>query len=344
MRWLTSILYFFYSLFAVYTLVVYALCYWVPSSHWLAGFLMISFPVVLAVQLLALLFWAVVDGRRALLPALLLALSYPFWSRTFQVPGTSAPDTLATMPSLKVLNYNVYHFGSQGFYDGIDKTTPEALQQWLGKSGADVMCFQEFYNISRRPPFNNTDQLQRAGYQYPILAKRDTVFGDQNGLMQVDIRLGQDTIRIINVHLFSMTLKLDRLASQKEYQGVKRETKGTLSRIRTGFVERSDQVHLLEAWIQESPYPTLVCGDFNETAYSYSYGRMRRQLTNAFEQRGRGFGFTYNHLPYFIRIDHQYYDSNQLTLTDFQTLNQVPYSDHYPLLGTYRLGQVPEPE
>ncbi|GAB2778805.1 endonuclease/exonuclease/phosphatase family protein [Rhabdobacter roseus] len=369
MRWLTGTLYFFYVLFAFYTLVVYALCYWVPTSHWLAGFLMISFPLVLAAHLGALFFWAVVDLRRALLPAFLLALSYPFWARTFQVPSSEQADTLSLAPpSLKVLSYNVYHFGSQNFYQGTDKSTPEQLQQWLARSGADVMCFQEFYNIPKRPPFDVVEQLRNAGYRYtafpkyplestpttvtglavfskyPIIAKRDTLFGDQNGLIQVDIRWRQDTIRLIDVHLYSMTLKLDKLANQKEYRGVKRETRGTLSRIRTGFVERADQVDLLEAWIRESPYPLLVCGDFNETAYSYSYGRVRRQLTNAFEQRGRGFGFTFNQLPYFIRIDHQYYDPAHLTLTDFQTLRQVPYSDHYPLLGTYTLRQLQVPE
>ena len=44
-------------------------------------------------------------------------------------------------------------------------------------------------------------------------------------------------------------------------------------------------------------------------------------LPNSFEEAGHGFGFTYNHMPGFIRIDHQFHDP-ELTRLEFRN-NQL---------------------
>ena len=65
--------------------------------------------------------------------------------------------------------------------------------------------------------------------------------------------------------------------------------------------------------IERSPYPVILCGDFNEVPYGYAYGRVRKQLRNAFENSGTGFGFTYNKAPRYIRIDNQFYSNKKVS-------------------------------
>ncbi len=346
-----------YMLFALYTVVVYALCYWLPTNHWIAGFLMLSFPIVLVSQFFFLGFWLVLRPRWAVVPALLVLASLPFLDRTYKFrtekEGTSTPRT----PALKIVNYNVSSF----FLHNNNELVTEKVLEWLSDVDPDVICFQEFANRKQEGRQSVIDQLKKAGYpyhaimnnpdeesssyitgvvtfsKYPILSKQDTLFSNMNGMLQTDIQWQGSRMRIINVHMYSMTLKLNKLASQKEYVGVKRETQGTIRRMKRGFVERNEEVEILESWVEDSDHPVIVCGDFNETPYGYVYGRMRRHLSNAFENRGNGFGFSYNNLPYFIRIDHQFYSNDKLDLQEFNTLRKVPYSDHYPLVGSYSL-------
>jgi endonuclease/exonuclease/phosphatase (EEP) superfamily protein YafD len=171
---------------------------------------------------------------------------------------------------------------------------------------------------------------------YPIVHGDRESFDRWNGLVWADIKVGHDTVRVINVHLQSMGIRVGKVLRQDQLAGVKHETRGVLSALRSGFIERREQVARVERHIRESPHPVIVTGDHNDTPYSVVYERMRRILPNSFEEAGRGFGFTYNRLPGFIRIDHQFHDPSLSTL-NFETINYIKYSDHYPIVGTYRV-------
>ncbi|HEX8532431.1 MAG TPA: endonuclease/exonuclease/phosphatase family protein, partial [Cytophagales bacterium] len=94
-------------------------------------------------------------------------------------------------------------------------------------------------------------------------------------------------------------------------------------------------IALVDRFVRESPHKVILCGDFNDIPYSYTYQRMRRQLRNAFEDAGSGFGFTLNDDKlFFLRIDNQFYDK-ALNVHDFQTHRDVTYSDHFPISATY---------
>lgn len=363
MRLLTGLLWFLYKIIILYTLVVYALTYWTPSSQWVLGFMMMSFPVLILVHLAFLMFWLFVSPRRALVALLVLLAGWPFLKRTYH-PNFSSEKSLTVIPEnsqkkgLTVLNYNVFSFGLYNYRYGKDQASVKEFKTWMGQQNADVLCLQEYFSHADMKDFGFTEMLTKKGYhhqafllqksggspgefglalfsKYPILATRDTLFSGQNGLLQADIIWKKDTVRIINVHLYSMTLQLSEMVHAPDYEKKKHEAKYAFRQLRRGFETRAQEIVPLQRWIKASPYPIIVCGDFNDTPYGYVYGKMGKWLANAFEDRGKGFGFTYNHLPYFIRIDNQFYDDTRLHLTQFRTLQDVPYSDHYPLMGTY---------
>jgi endonuclease/exonuclease/phosphatase (EEP) superfamily protein YafD len=59
-------------------------------------------------------------------------------------------------------------------------------------------------------------------------------------------------------------------------------------------------------------------------------------MKNGFEKAGKGFGFTYNKVLFFLRIDNIFYD-DLLDILDFKTHSQVDYSDHYPVSAVFSL-------
>lgn len=358
---LKGFFWFLFKCFAVYSVVVYALTFWVPSSHWIAGFLMMSFPVTVLINLAFVIFWLLVDPRKALAPLFLVFLSGIFLDRTYQFKkeneNTTGDKTAAK--TLKVLNYNVYGFWVTQHHSRKDDALTNEMKKWLVSMDADVLVMPEYNNEDPIPAFRTTEFLEKAGYRYhnflenekdksgqyntlaifsrfPIVKHEEIAFEFQNGIMYADIRVGKNMVRVIGVHLYSMSLRLSKLTHQRGVSGIKREAKGSLSQIKRGFNERAPQTKMLEYWIQQSPHPVIMTGDFNETPYSYVYGKCRNLLNNAFEAKGEGFGFTYNHIPSFIRIDNQFYDDKKLEVLDFQTLNKIKYSDHYPCLGIYQ--------
>lgn len=360
MKGIIRFLWFLYKCFAFYTLIIYILILWIPFGGWLAGFMMMSFPVVIIIHIISLPVWLVADARKAFLPLIMLLAGSIFLPRTYAF-GHRTGNSAENERTFKVMNYNTHVFQRNSDIKlPYVKRHIREMKAWVSNSQADILCMPEYYDNSTNL-FNVNDALRKKGYQYyvfynkarkqqnktysglavfskfPIIASRDTIFESQNGMIQTDIKIKSDTVRIIALHLYSMTLQLNNLVSQKEMEGVKKESKTTLRQMKRGFTRRSMEVKVLESWVKASPYPIIVCGDFNEVPYGYVYGKMRKLLTNSFEEKGSGFGFTFNHLPYFIRIDHQFYSSGKLRITDFTTFNEIKHSDHYPVMGEYAI-------
>ena len=347
-------------LLVLYTCLAYWLQYSLQIEHWLAGMIMISIPITWILNIITIGLWLTTRPQRSWLSGVVLIVGLVlFGSRTFVWHSPSVPTGNGT--PVKVFSYNVHWFGAEELQvRNADTATIRRNMQYVLQYEAPVKCFQEFYSASTASEFNLTQQLRKAGHLYsavlhpelenagseyagvgvaifsvyPIFSSGREVFDGHNGLVWANIKVGDDTIRIINVHLHSMGIRVGRVLRQKEMQGVQHETHGVLSALRTGFIERNNEVRKVERYIRESPYPAIVTGDHNDTPYGVVYERLRRILPNSFEEGGRGFGFTYNRLPGFIRIDHQFYDP-KLTVLNFETLSQVKNSDHYPIAGTY---------
>ncbi|RYF62768.1 MAG: endonuclease, partial [Cytophagaceae bacterium] len=261
--------------------------------------------------------------------------------------------------AFSLLSYNVSVFGLEKYYDDTLHREPRGtrmMSNWILAHQAPVKCFQEFFVGKEMPAFQMGDRLERAGYRYkallhpqeaeyvgvatfsrfPIVNHGEHVFSSFNGMVWTDIKVGQDTIRVINVHLQSMGIRVRKVFQEDKMSGVKAETRSVLEALKFGFKSRQSEVRVVEACIAESPFPVIVTGDFNETPYSVVYERLRRILPNAFEDAGHGFGFTLNRAPRTIRIDNQFYDP-RLQVLDFEVHRDQPYSDHFPIEGRYVL-------
>jgi endonuclease/exonuclease/phosphatase family metal-dependent hydrolase len=345
-------------LLAAYTCLAYWLLYSLQTEHWSAGMIMITIPVVWVLNIVVICLWLTSRPWRSWLSGLLVVAGILlFGSRTFSWHGSDT-QTGTGLP-LKVFSYNVHSFGEMDL-SGSRQSSPivRRILNYALRYDAPIKCFQEFYTSTKNPDYDVIERFKKAGYSYsallypelahvpdgdigvaifsmyPIIDSGREVFETHNGLVWATVTVGTDTIRIINVHLHSMGIRVGRVLKQKQMKGVQHETRGVLSALRIGFIKRNEQVRKVEEYIRQSPYPVIVTGDHNDTPYGVVYERLRRTLPNSFEEAGHGFGFTYNHLPGFIRIDHQFH-SPELPIINFETINHVDYSDHYPIVGTY---------
>lgn len=95
------------------------------------------------------------------------------------------------------------------------------------------------------------------------------------------------------------------------------------------FVLRQKQLNFLKEELKQSPYATILGGDFNDTPSSLVYNEISNLLNDSFIDKGFGLGVTYaGRLP-LLRIDY-IFSSSEFEVLDFETHN-ILRSDHYPI-------------
>ena len=342
----------------LYTILTYVLSYSLVIDHWLAGFIMMTMPYAQILCFISLLYWVFQRAKRALLPLTVLLLGYSFIQRSIVF---NSPNPLVKN-SVKVLSYNVYGMYSNNYE--AKKESLAKLKTFMLDYTADIKCFQEFYSHTDRKPYRSIsmmteqypnyafmplkedlfDKNEKMGLaiftKYPIIHKEGKQFANSaNGYLMVDLVIGEDTVRVINLQLWSMGIRVGKVTGKirdQDYEDAKKEGKGIIASMRKGFIHHRDEMNQINRLIQQSQFPVIVVGDLNETPYGWAYGTIRERLNNSFEEAGRGFGFTLNRSPYLVRIDNQFF-SDDWKIVQFRTLRNIHYSDHFPLIGDYIL-------
>ncbi|UBM60141.1 endonuclease/exonuclease/phosphatase family protein [Marinilongibacter aquaticus] len=344
-------------LVALYSLLVFQISYAADINHWFAGFLMLSVPLAFAANLFFMIVYALAKSWRFLLSFFILLAAFPLWKRTLTFHADNSSEFKGK--SLQVLSYNVMYCDNARAQ--IEPKPVEDLVYAMDTISVDIKCFQELYNRNGHP-FLNTFEVLSKGYphytymhseidkdrvngaiglaifsKYPIVHKEEFSWKtNNNGVLIADIAVNTDTIRVFNIQTKSMGIRVEKVIASENDETMKKETRNILSQLKSGFKDRAVQVKELEELIDQSPYPVILAGDLNELPYGYAYGRVHRKLDNAFEKSGNGFGFTYHKLPSFLRIDNVFFDPQKFQALEFETLQSVPNSDHYPIIA--RLG------
>ena len=149
-----------------------------------------------------------------------------------------------------------------------------------------------------------------------------------NNIIFADIIKVKDTIRVYNIHLESL-----KMNTAKENFGEKNSDK-LLQRMKASFKKQAKQVELFLEHEKKWNGKKILCGDFNNTAFSWVYRQLSENKQDAFKIAGKGLGKTFNYL-YPLRIDFILVDLN-FEVNNFKTF-EVPYSDHFPILARIKL-------
>jgi endonuclease/exonuclease/phosphatase family metal-dependent hydrolase len=340
-----------------------------PGTWWFLGFLNLGAFFLLLVLLGFLLFWLFVKPRWSLITVVTLLLAFQPLRQLLPLRISSGDFTVDKKEAgtLRIMSWNVEHFDILN-----RKTHPETKQQMLSLIkgySPDVACLQEVVGAVEVPNAINymPDIVQRAGFsdyhysyntkidfdqnhhygiailsRHPII-NRQTISSppnDYNSIFQyVDIVKDNDTLRVFNIHLQSLRfsnadLKYIDNPTLGDKEAVK-ESKNIIAKFKRGFVKRGIQADRIHAEIAKSPYPVIVCGDFNDVPNSYAYSTISQGLRNAFAEKGSGLGRTFSGISPTLRIDNIFADKKMNVLQYTRIAKKM--SDHFPIMADVQL-------
>ncbi len=317
-----------------------------PAVFWIPAFFGLAYPYIFLVNILFILFWVVFNAKYSLISILPILAGISFSGSFVQLRGEKTEKE-----GIRVCSYNVRYFVGDNILP--NKETADKITDFLDKGKFDIICLQEA-GISNLDSFSVTEirnrlrninhmQLAHASNsggpviytRYPIVNMGEIRYKNSGNLVIFsDLVIQKDTFRVYNCHLQSYRLdpyelnSLDSLRftnTPETYDGVK----SMGAKMKQAFIKRAEQVLRLESHIRKSPYPVIVCGDFNDTPVSYAYHTLKKNLLDAFVESGQGIGNTYNgRLPSF-RIDYILHDP---VFNSFGfKVGRRKFSDHFPI-------------
>lgn len=334
--------------------------YFDPEKFWFIGLLTLALPYILVILIFFLFLWAFTLRIWFFIPLLTIAFSWKAITNIFPLHFSSAFAIQKKANTLRVMNWNVEHFDILEY-----KTRPETKQKMMDlvqQYQPDVACFQEmvggdddaainylgdfkrfmgfseyYYSYENRFNFDRVHHFGIITFsKYPILNKQtiSTAPHDYNSTFQyVDLLVGADTIRVFNIHLQSLKFSetnRNYLDKPTMSDSTVSESKSIISKLKRGFLKRIVQANKVKEKIEQSPYPVIVCGDFNDVPNSYAYAKIGKGLQNAFVEKGLGFGRTFSGISPTLRIDNIFLDK-RFTADQFIRIDKK-LSDHFPLI------------
>jgi len=280
----------------------------------------------------------------------LLALVLSFYRIKDSYAFQNKKVVSAPINPLKVMSYNVRMFD---IYNWTGNNSGDSILEIIKRENPDIICIQEFYSNNKFDYQNKIINIQKtkdyiissknkSGYsgnavfsKYPIISSGYVDVGsEKQKCIYADIVKFRDTVRVYSIHLASIHLddndyefmkKINENDKEKNIEGVKDISQKLLN----AYEIRAKEVKTLAPHIESSPYPVIVCGDFNDTPVSYTYKTIKGNLKDAFLTCGTGIGHTYaKSLPLF-RIDYIFYDK-KMNAASFRRIKK-DFSDHYPV-------------
>lgn len=266
--------------------------------------------------------------------------------------------SLSNKYDLKVINFNVKIFNY--YLETKSATAVSEIIAYLKNANADVICLQEFYNDKNSIKYATikkmidiypyyyfcNDVRNRLGGQFGIVIfskHKIHNYGEvqfqeksKNKVSYIEIRLKNQKIRIYNLHLQSMHIDTEQLIESKIDKTTSKNLFYTLKKVKNGMQTRSKQIDAVMNHVASFSGNCIISGDFNDLPYSYTYQKVASNFTNSHVASGNGFGFTFNGLIPFLRIDNQFYNQN-LKAVSCKVNRNITNSDHFPLECTYLL-------
>ena len=333
-----------------------------PEKNWYMAFFGLGYPVLFLINLLFVVYWLLQMRMQFLFSLIALLIGYKsFFS---YVQWGNQANVSSAAPSTKVMTYNCMLFDLYNWSNNANSR--KMIFDLLSKEKPDILCLQEFYSSENPNSFNNINDLVRVlnlpyhhhAYtttlrqtdhwgiitlsKYPIINTGIIKFQTKtnNCCIYTDMLVGNDTVRVYNLHLQSIQFEKDDykyvadVIENKNEEDI-RHSRSILKRLKRGFVKRAKQAQMVASSINSCNYKIIVCGDFNDTPTSYAYHEVRGDLLDAFVERGSGLEKTYNGAFPAFRIDNIFHSEQIKTLSYKRVKSSI--TDHFPVTATLRI-------
>ena len=318
-----KMLFFINIVVAFLLLTTYTLPFIDPEKNSSIAILSLAYPGLLILNLIFVIFWIIKLKIHFLTSTIciLLGLSHVHDFYSFE------KKEVIDQKDIKLLSFNVRQFNRLHWIKS--PTIKQDISDFINKQNPDIVFFQEYTKtegISLTIPKVFDYRVYTNGMaiysRYKVINKGAINFKNTGNNIIYEI------IRVYNLHLESF-----QLDTNKKNYGNKDKT-ALLKRFKTVFSKQAHQIKTLKKHIKNCPYRTIVAGDFNNTAFSWSYHEIMKGRKDAFKEAGLYFGKSYKYLFPF-RIDFILPESS-MEVSSFTTYN-VNLSDHFPIMARIKL-------
>ncbi len=324
-----------------------------PERSIILPYFGLAFPFFVALNICWAVFWLCI---RRWWFVVSLAAVIATWSYTNTIFPFAFPKKATDEQTLSVMSYNVLLFDHGRGFDSIFSV--------IRAQNPDVVCLQEFGfyrndkgerlrkrvfdTFAKHYPYRHVwykNQFKRLEYgvvtfsKYPIAKKQKVNYQSRNNIsIFSDIVVGGDTVRVFNNHLESVkfsdnekhdvvSLNSDELLSQETLL----LTESLSRKLGKAFKIRAKQADCVAAAVRQSPYKTIVCGDFNDMPMSYAYHKIKGEQRDLYVATSCGFDYTFHDMAMYLRIDHIFASAAFTPLSC--KIVHTDFSDHDPVVA-----------
>ncbi|GAA3624710.1 endonuclease/exonuclease/phosphatase family protein [Flavivirga jejuensis] len=336
LSFINKIIYLINVIVALLLLFSFALPFLPPKTFSILSVLNLGVSFLILVNVLFFLYWLVKLKRQLMVSLFVLFLGYISFGSLYKF---SSSKKIESPDNIKVMNYNVRLFN---LYDWIpEKNMENKIVDFIKTESPEILSVQEYHpheNIDlsffkykyEKLSGKKTKYGQAIFSQYPIVNSGSIEFPDTgNNAIFADVLKGVDTIRVYNIHLESLRINTNVETLKNE------DSERLFNRIGSTFKMQQFQAELFLIHKNECTHKMVICGDFNNTAFSYVYRKIKGDLNDTYIENGNGFGRTYDFKFFPIRIDFIFADET-FPVNGFKTYD-AHYSDHYPIMATLSL-------
>lgn len=297
-----------------------------PSVFVYLNLLSLAFPFLMILHVLLCLFWIFSRKKRIvffLVASLFLVTPARRWIN-FTKDKNRVKD-------FKVLTFN----------NKVNTYGKENVEDYINSLNADIVFLQEAgYANAKNPelqdmPFEVHHPIISFYSKYKILEHGSLPVPEIGEALYADVKIKGRIVRFINVYLEPFKLKKSMVKPSTDVTANEQKAKGLVRRLLPVFTIHQEQVTVIRDFVEASPYPVVLAGDFNAMPNSYEYYSIESVLQDAFVESGNGFSTSFHDYKFPIRIDY-IFSSNDLEAKKYEVDRSRKLSDHFPVTVGFR--------
>lgn len=296
-----------------------------PSVLGFLNLLSLGFPILIIINIILLIFWIITWKKRAVV-FLVLSLFFIIPTRRW----VNFTPTKKEKPNLKIISLN----GKSGLFGD------ENIYSFLNSQNADVVLTQEYRsaeNLKGFEYFERNFPVVKIQSRFTIVESGIVETDAKNGrCIYADIKVNGKIIRFVNVYMEPFYLDKSMVKPTKDMDANEEKVKSILHKLIPTFRKHQSQIAPIKGFLDGSPYPIILAGDFNSVPNSYEYYTLSENLEDTFLKVGKGSGTSFHDFKFPIKIDH-IFASKSIEPISYNVDRSVKISDHFPVIAEFRI-------
>lgn len=339
----------------ILTIGAYLAPYFHPGTSSILAILGLAYSALLIANILFIIYWLLVNPKWAIGSFLILLVGYQsiLGLVGFSFHNTAIKDEF----TLHIASFNMQLSmplrvnGTKGIRQR------KEFEKYLSElKFIHVLCLQEHSPLGQKhieavldfpyKHYSKKNNFVALYSKFPIINKgslKNFSESEVADCIWADIVIKKDTVRVYSTHLEANRkngkIPKSVMLNEKESPVNYSIAVGLLTFYQKFSSLRVTQAQQIKAHQKSSPYPTIICGDVNDTPQSHVYKILADGQKDAFRVSGNGIGATFgstlkNKLA-FLRIDYILSDPSFTIMGHHIYRSQ--FSDHYLIEASLRL-------